>query len=81
MMVGGDGLLLLRGIALTYNNVVEYAFFIDGNGNRQRPEFIIEWEGSPEAYAFSYPYLLAFEPNFIEICDIVTVSYVWLHPQ
>lgn len=56
-----------------YHNV-EYAFFIDGNGNRQRPDFIIEWEGSPEAYAFSYPYLLAFEPNFVEICDIVTVS-------
>lgn len=54
----------------------EFAFYIDGQGNRARPEFLIEWKGMPESFIFSYPYLLAFEPNFIEIRDIFTGELV-----
>jgi hypothetical protein len=33
----------------------------------------MEWEGDPEAFAMSYPYVVAFEPGFVEIRNIVTV--------
>lgn len=33
----------------------------------------MEWEGEPEAFALSYPYVVAFEPGFIEIRNIITV--------
>ncbi|KAI9310179.1 hypothetical protein BX666DRAFT_1298228 [Dichotomocladium elegans] len=60
----------------------EYAFYIDGLGRRQEQAFLIEWEGQPEAFAFMHPYLVAFEPSFIEICHVETVSrlkmYRWL---
>ncbi|KAI9319719.1 hypothetical protein BX666DRAFT_1853445 [Dichotomocladium elegans] len=57
----------------------EFAFYIDNQGNRARPEFLIEWEGHPEAYGFCYPYLIAFEPNFIEIREIHKVR--WRQPS
>ncbi|KAI8143965.1 hypothetical protein BJV82DRAFT_610038 [Fennellomyces sp. T-0311] len=50
----------------------EFAFYIDGQGNRIRHDFLIQWEGTPEAYAFSYPYIMAFDPSFIEIRNIFT---------
>lgn len=53
---------------------VEYGFYIDGKGNRMCPNFLIEWEGSPESFAFSYPYAIAFDSSFIEVRNVVTVS-------
>ncbi|KIJ55760.1 hypothetical protein M422DRAFT_220565 [Sphaerobolus stellatus SS14] len=50
----------------------EYAFYINRNGFRKRPEFMINWEGYPTAFALHYPYLLAFEPNFVEIRHVET---------
>ncbi|KAI9244297.1 hypothetical protein BDA99DRAFT_448523 [Phascolomyces articulosus] len=50
----------------------EYAFYIDSKGNRTYRNFRIEFEGSPEAYAFSYPYVIAFDPNFIEVRHVIT---------
>jgi hypothetical protein len=35
---------------------------------------LIEWEGHPTAFAFRYPYLVAFDTSFIEIRNIDTVS-------
>lgn len=55
---------------------IEFGFYIDGRGNRNHRNFKIEFEGSPEAYAFAYPYVVAFEPNFIEIRNVVTVSWM-----
>jgi hypothetical protein len=55
---------------------LEFAFYIDGKGRRKRSGFLIEWEGQPESFAFAYPYVLAFEPNFIEVCHMLTVSYI-----
>ncbi|KAI7868800.1 hypothetical protein BDF14DRAFT_1880777 [Spinellus fusiger] len=51
-----------------------YGFYINSKGNRTFPEFLIEWEGRPEAFAFNYPYVIAFDASFIEIRNIVTGS-------
>jgi CNH domain len=76
-------LLKLDGVACEdshpthFADSIEYAFYIDGKGRRKRSGFLIEWEGQPESFAFSYPYVLAFEPNFIEIRHMLTVSIVF----
>ncbi|KAK4519709.1 uncharacterized protein ATC70_009949 [Mucor velutinosus] len=51
-------------IMLCYN---EIAFYIDKKGRRIRPDWIINWEGHPTAFAFCYPYIVAFDSSFIEI--------------
>jgi hypothetical protein len=56
--------------------ILEYGFYIDGKGNRLYPNFLVEWEGSPEAFAFQYPYIIAFEQSFIEVRHIITVSKI-----
>ncbi|CAG8530410.1 12743_t:CDS:10 [Cetraspora pellucida] len=50
----------------------EFAFFINKEGWRSRPDRLITWEGTPTSFAFHYPYVLAFEPSFIEIRHIET---------
>ncbi|OLL24819.1 Rho1 guanine nucleotide exchange factor 1 [Neolecta irregularis DAH-3] len=45
----------------------EFAFFVNKNGWRARSDWIIHWEGMPSSFALNYPYILAFEPSFIEI--------------
>jgi hypothetical protein len=52
----------------------EIAFYIDKKGRRVRPDWIIYWEGHPTAFAFHYPYILAFDPCFIEVRHMNTVS-------
>ncbi|KAG2210516.1 hypothetical protein INT47_002458 [Mucor saturninus] len=54
-------------ILLCYN---EIAFYIDKKGRRVRSEWVIHWEGHPTAFAFQYPYILAFDSSFIEIRHI-----------
>lgn len=34
----------------------------------------MRWEGNPTAFAFRYPYIVAFDSSFIEIRHIDTVS-------
>jgi hypothetical protein len=34
----------------------------------------MDWEGSPDKFALSYPYILAFEPDFIEVRHVHSVS-------
>lgn len=53
---------------------IEYAFYIDSKGNRLFSNFLIEWEGTPESFAFSYPYVMAFDSCFIEIRNVITAS-------
>jgi len=48
-------------------NYSDFSFFVNRNGWRARPDWQIAWEGQPMAFAFSPPYILAFEPSFIEI--------------
>ncbi|KAL7621406.1 RHO1 GDP-GTP exchange protein 2 [Parahypoxylon ruwenzoriense] len=51
-------------------NYTDFSFFVNRNGWRARPEWRIDWEGTPQAFALSYPWILAFEPNFIELRNI-----------
>ncbi|KAK3365229.1 CNH domain-containing protein [Lasiosphaeria ovina] len=55
-------------------NYSEFSFFVNRNGWRARPEWRLDWEGSPQAFALSYPWILAFEPNFIELRNIDNLS-------
>ncbi|KEP46985.1 putative Rho guanyl-nucleotide exchange factor [Rhizoctonia solani 123E] len=45
----------------------EFAFFVNRHGERSKNDDIIHWEGSPTAFALHYPYIMAFDPTFIEI--------------
>jgi len=50
---------------LCYN---DFSFYVDKNGWRARGDWKILWEGSPNAFAtWGEKYILAFEPEFIEI--------------
>jgi RHO1 GDP-GTP exchange protein 1/2 len=51
-------------------NYSEFSFFVNRNGWRARPEWRIDWEGTPQNFALSYPWILAFEPSFIELRNI-----------
>ena len=66
----------------------DYSFFVNRNGWRARPDWRITWEGTPQAFAIFHPYILAFEPSFIEIrhmesgglVHILTAKNIrWLH--
>lgn len=66
----------------------DYSFFVNRNGWRARPDWKITWEGNPQAFAIFNPYILAFEPSFIEIrhmesgglVHIITAKNIrWLH--
>lgn len=54
----------------------EFSFFVNRNGWRARSDWVIAWEGRPQTFALSHPYLLAFEPNFIEIRNLETSALV-----
>ncbi|KAK0628611.1 CNH domain-containing protein [Bombardia bombarda] len=55
-------------------NYSEFSFYVNRNGWRARPEWRLDWEGTPQAFALSYPWILAFEPNFIELRNIDTLA-------
>lgn len=57
-------------------NYSDFSFFVNRNGWRARPDWKILWEGQPTAFALSYPYILAFEPCFVEIRHIETSELV-----
>lgn len=50
----------------------DFSFFVNRNGWRARPDWKIVWEGNPQAFAIFSPYILAFEPSFIEIRHMET---------
>ena len=64
----------LNGEFLLHYN--EFSFFVNRNGWRARPDWKIDWEGKPTLFALSHPYLLAFEPGFIEIRHLETSALV-----
>jgi len=57
-------------------NYSDFSLFVNRNGWRARPDWQIAWEGQPMAFALSYPYILAFEPSFIEIRNVETGGLV-----
>ncbi|KDN52318.1 CNH-domain-containing protein [Tilletiaria anomala UBC 951] len=50
----------------------EFAFYVNKIGWRSKGNWIIHWEGHPTAFALHYPYVLAFEPSFIEVRHVET---------
>ncbi|KAI8380101.1 CNH domain-containing protein [Blakeslea trispora] len=50
----------------------EFAFFVDQRGRYIKSSARIDWEGTPDSFALSYPYILAFEPDFIEVRHVQT---------
>jgi len=57
-------------------NYSDFSFFVNRNGWRARQDWKIQWEGTPQAFALNYPYILAFEPNFIEIRHLETSELI-----
>lgn len=56
----------------------DFSFFVNRHGWRALPEWLITWEGNPQAFAIFQPYILAFEPNFIEIRNMDTGTLVYI---
>ncbi|KAL9596278.1 MAG: hypothetical protein Q9219_005908 [cf. Caloplaca sp. 3 TL-2023] len=56
----------------------DFSFFVNRNGWRARSDWVINWEGRPSSFALSHPYLLAFEPSFIEIRHLETAALVFI---
>lgn len=54
----------------------EFAFFVNNQGWRKKEYHIIHWEGEPEKFAIWYPYIIAFDNNFIEIRKVETGELV-----
>ncbi|KAG7664648.1 ROM2 [[Candida] subhashii] len=52
----------------------EFVFLINRNGWRTNHDWGIFWEGNPQNVALFFPYLLSFEPGFIEIRDLHTTN-------
>ncbi|KNC95938.1 uncharacterized protein SPPG_08691 [Spizellomyces punctatus DAOM BR117] len=49
---------------LCYN---EFAFYVDRLGRKSHRDWMIYWTGYPNAFALVPPYIIAFEPSFIEV--------------
>ncbi|KAF9143302.1 RHO1 GDP-GTP exchange protein 2 [Linnemannia schmuckeri] len=58
----------------------EFAFYVDKIGRRARNGWIIHWEGMPTFCALSLPYVIAFDPSFIEIRHVETGDLVQIIP-
>ena len=56
----------------------DFSFFVNRNGWRARSDWVINWEGRPTSFALSHPYLLAFEPKFLEIRHLETAALVYI---
>ncbi|KAI7872411.1 CNH domain-containing protein [Spinellus fusiger] len=54
-----------------------FAFLVDSRGELiEDSSSLIIWEGVPQAVAFCYPYVIAFDPRFIEVRNVVTGKLV-----
>ncbi|KAK4057754.1 RHO1 GDP-GTP exchange protein 2 [Microbotryomycetes sp. JL221] len=58
----------------------EFAFYVNKNGWRARQNWLIQWEGFPTTFAMHYPYVLAFEPTFIEVRHVETGALMQVIP-
>ncbi|KAI9266632.1 CNH domain-containing protein [Phascolomyces articulosus] len=63
----------------------KFAFYVNNRNQQLVPrdetsQFLCEWESNPEHIVFQYPYVLAFDPRFIEIRHVVTGDLVQMIP-
>lgn len=66
--------LFVEGRRKINTEILELAFYIDKKGKRVRKDWSISWEGNPTAFSFRFPYVVAFNTNFIEVRHMDTVS-------
>lgn len=52
----------------------EFVFLINRNGWRISHDWFINWEGNPQNLAYFFPYILSFDPGFIEIRNLHTTN-------
>lgn len=62
-------------------NYSDFSFFINRNGWRSKPEWIIQWECTPQRIVLSYPYLIAFDHSLIEIRNMDTELVRVIHGE
>ncbi|KAI7887930.1 CNH domain-containing protein [Mucor mucedo] len=68
---------------LCYN---KFSFYVNNrNGSLvqrgpQKLPLLCEWEGNPENIVFQYPYVIAFDPQFIEVHHVDTGNLVQIIP-
>jgi hypothetical protein len=56
----------------------KFAFLMSTRGDYVKEKYKrIEWESNPVSVAFSYPYVVAFDPKFIEIRHVDTVCIIF----
>ncbi|KAJ1796854.1 RHO1 GDP-GTP exchange protein 2 [Coemansia sp. RSA 2399] len=53
-----------------------FAFYVNRNGQRARFSWMIHWVGTPTSFKFEYPYVLAFDSQFIEVRHVETAAMV-----
>ncbi|KAL2786090.1 CNH domain-containing protein [Aspergillus keveii] len=59
-------------------NYREFSFFVNRNGWRSRPDFLIRWEGAPVSFVLQYPYIIAFGSRLIEVAHVVKGKMEWV---
>ncbi|KAI9300993.1 CNH domain-containing protein [Cunninghamella echinulata] len=58
-----------------------FAFLVDTHGSFVQETYSwIAWEGQPQSIAFYYPYVIAFDPQFIEIRHVETGELIQTLP-
>lgn len=62
-------------------NYSDFSFFINRNGWRSRPDWIIQWECNPQHIILSYPYLVAFDHSLIEVRNMDTELVRVIHGE
>lgn len=55
---------------ISFNAAPEFGVYVDRHGDPNRPNGIIEWEGTAERVAFHPPYVVIFDSRFIEVRHI-----------
>ncbi|KAH9819949.1 hypothetical protein DFH28DRAFT_1079862 [Melampsora americana] len=58
----------------------DFGFYVNKNGWRARNNWIVYWEGHPVAFAIHYPFVLAFEPSFVEVRHLESGALLQIIP-
>ncbi|CAM0136841.1 Rho guanine nucleotide exchange factor [Umbelopsis sp. WA50703] len=63
----------------------KFAFYVDNHGalvprGPQRTPLLCEWEGTPDSVVYFHPYIIAVEPQFIEVRNVDNGELVQIVP-
>jgi len=68
--------MMVSAVSVTSNyyadTSAEFGIYVDKHGDPSRSTGTIEWEGTAERVALHHPYILLFDPRFIEVRQIET---------